>query len=167
MGNMLDIELFNDLKAVCMQAKNELCAAYSYFEKISDYNGICILYREIVAFDELFISLDFENPSMHDYDIKVPNIYEWGFYNISLYKEARSKADAAVLNAIEQKKMKTNQKIYMNNGSFYGYYCYNIYNKCLGWINYSLKKYPIKTTFNQLIINHFESAMQYFMRYEG
>ncbi len=40
MGNKLEIELYNDLRAVCEQAQMELSVAYKYFEKIPDPNGI-------------------------------------------------------------------------------------------------------------------------------
>lgn len=163
MGNYLEIELYKELRTICQQAKSELLHAYHYFEKKHDPNGVCILYHEICDIYGLFGELDGCDPKRDPNDLYVPSVYEWGLYNWG----ADSQADATVMLAIEQKNIKSNQKIYMENGCFYGYYCYNIYNKCLGWINYAIKNYQISTAFNQLVVDHFESAMQYFMRYEN
>ena len=165
MVNNMEMELYNDLRSVCNYAINELNVAYNYFNKISDCNGICILFKEINDFFDLYRALDCCDPRRRDQEIMVPTNYEWGFYHASDFQAARAKADNSVLVAIEQRKTKSNSKLYMPNGSFYGYYCYNVYNKCLGWANYSIQKLP-KPSFGKCVVEYFESAMQYFMRFE-
>lgn len=146
MGTKMEIELYKDLRSVCNQAQMELCMAYKYLEKIPDPNGICILLREIHDFDNLFYTLESFDPRppipLPHPQIILPNSFEWGIpKGQNLYV---AKADTAVINAINQKNVKTSQKLYMKNGSFYGYYCYNVYHKCLGWINHALKKIPLQ-----------------------
>ncbi len=166
MENKIEIDLYDDLKAVCNQARDELCIAYNYFKQISDYNGVYILFNEIYYFD-IFFELDSFNPRISN-DIKQKqNIREHGVCDRLTYEIAILKTDDAVQTAVAQKIIGTKQKLYMPNGSFYGYYCYNIYNKCLSWINFSLKKFGINPAFCQNIVTYFERAMQYFMRYEG
>lgn len=166
MANNIKIESYINLRAVCRQARDELRITYDYFKKIADYNGVTILYREICDIDNLFSELDKYNPRFDDAFGQLPNIYEWGFYELSFINEAHKRADAEVLNAVNRKIGITKQKYYINNGCFYGYCCYNIYNKCLGWVNGIFIKYPIAIDLKNLVLKHLESKLEYFMKFE-
>ncbi|MBQ7642922.1 MAG: hypothetical protein IJS67_03370, partial [Clostridia bacterium] len=160
-GNV-EMDFYNDLRAVCKQICDEYKCAYNYFEKKGDYNGIFIFSSEISRLYELFALLDKYNPANRTI-IAVPNSYDWTFYHYDIIKKATSYADQSVVLAYGQRDINSENKLYLFNGSFYGYYCYNTLTKCFDWVKFSINKFALNTVFKDIVVDYISKSLRFFM----
>lgn len=148
-------------KEICRQAHSELADALNYFREKGDGNGAYIAVTEITDLEEIYRCLD-QLAAQRDRVIGVPNVYEFGFY----YQDVCRGASAEVIAAVSARNDQGRTSLRMKNGCFYGYYCYNIYNKCAGWLQGVTAVTPEDQEGVRVVREHFLKKLSYFLRYE-
>ena len=155
---------YDNVWALCNQARDELLVGYKYFLDTSDYTGAYLFFCAICSIDDFHHKLD-DAYSKTVTGIVVPNCYEWGFFEQGFWDDKKkSYVDFDYLKTIN-----TNCKeIRFKNGAFYGYYCYNTFSKCSGWL--SNLRYDILEKAKPMYDcakAYFENRMVYYMKFEN
>lgn len=166
--NDLMQEEYDRIWSLFSQARDELHRGYYYFQEKLDYTGAYIFFIEICNIDGFHSKLDSAKQKTVSY-IVVPNSYEWGFFNQGYWTEDnQAKVNKNYITGILSARSNPYLKeIRFKNGTFYGYYCYNIYSKIYSWfLALKPKAHTKALPMYECAEEYIKSRMDFFMKFE-
>ncbi len=166
MNDMNDLmrEEYDRIWSLFSQGQDELRCGYYYFQEKLDYTGAYIFDTEVGFMNVIHNKLD----SAYGTTVILHIPASFNRMNFRWTETEKAKVNKNyITGSLSARSNPYLKEIRFKNGTFYGYYCYNIYSKIYSWLlGLKPKAHPKALPMYECAEKEIKARMDFFMKFE-